>query len=370
MTSRNSLDLFVYCYVLIFQFGKIVRRITGRKLTVYVWDRVTEYRDLWTRAAQAIGADIEEIDEGIWLVSRDGKKCWIANHCVELDNPVVLKIAGNKPLTHSLLRQSGIPTVQFSVFELNELDRLKEFVGRHRGMFVVKPAIGSSSGIGVTTHLKGFAECLRAAALSSLHGRHILVERLVPGEIYRLLVLDGRVISAARRDGRYLTGDGTSNVRDLLISNHRSAGSEISDISEDRDLEAMLDAQGLSLDSVLPAGQKVIAKTLPEPANRSAEIRTIYTTSVMHLVCGEIQDVAIRACAAIGSRFAGVDIITMDPTRPLRETGGVVVEINTTPGLHHHYNLRECQLAPDPAPQVLTTNLETAILCDKATSLA
>jgi cyanophycin synthetase len=361
-------ELAVRCYVLVFQARRIMRRITGRKTTVYVWDRIAEYRDLWTQASRIIDADIVEVDDGVWLASRGGKECWIANHCVELDNPVVLKIAGNKPLTHSLLQQSGIPTAKFSVFTLKELGRLREFVGRHRGMFVIKPAVGSSSGIGVTTHLKGFDECLKAAALASLHGRHILIETLLPGEIYRLLVLDGKVIGAVRRDGKYLTGDGVSNVRELLIRDYQSAGSEIPDISEDRDLEAMLHAQGESLNSVLPAGQKITAKTLSEPTNVPTEIRTIYTANVLHLVCEEIQDIAVRACKAIGSRFAGVDIITMDPTRPLKETGGAVVEINTTPGLHHHYNLRDSQLAPDPAPQVLSAILETVILRDRDTS--
>jgi cyanophycin synthetase len=227
-------------------------------------------------------------------------------------------------------------------------------------MFVVKPAAGSSSGIGVTTHVKGFAECLRAAALASLHGQQILVETFVPGEIYRVLVLDGTVVGTARRDGQYLTGDGTSSVRDLLTKDDQGQGPKPPDLAKDRDLEAMLDAQGLTLDSVVPAGRKIVAKTLSEHTQVSAEIRTVYTSDVLALVCEDIQDMAVRACSAIGTRFAGVDIITMDPARPLRDTGGTVVEINTTPGLHHHHKLGGRQSAPDPAPLVLSTALESS----------
>jgi cyanophycin synthetase len=53
---------------------------------------------------------------------------------------------------------------------------------------------------------------------------------------------------------------------------------------------------------------------------------------------------ARNAAAAIAVRLAGVDIITRDPSRPLEETGGVVLEVNTTPGLFHHY-----QRAGEPA---------------------
>jgi cyanophycin synthetase len=39
----------------------------------------------------------------------------------------------------------------------------------------------------------------------------------------------------------------------------------------------------------------------------------------------------------IGSRFAGVDILTNDPSVPLAKSRGVFLELNTTPGIHHHY---------------------------------
>jgi glutathione synthase/RimK-type ligase-like ATP-grasp enzyme len=38
----------------------------------------------------------------------------------------------------------------------------------------------------------------------------------------------------------------------------------------------------------------------------------------------------------IGSRFAGVDLLTNDPSVPLTESGGVFLELNTTPSIHHH----------------------------------
>lgn len=346
-------------YFILFQALKVFRKILALDSTDYIWDSASPYRDLWTQTAQSAGADIEEIYEGIWLVSKDGKKCRIANHLVELDNPAVLKVAGNKWLTHTLLRKSGLPTPDYKAFEINQPERLREFVTLNSGMFVVKPAVGSSSGLGVTTHLKGYAECCKAAALASLYGRLILVENLVAGEIYRLLVLDGEVISASRRDGKIVVGDGASSVRDLLLRDFRRHGSKMPNLSSDRDLEAMLIAQGLGLDSVPPENQRLVVKALLDPVPKAAsEIRAAYTTNVTDLICEEIQDAAVRACAAIGSRFAGVDVICFDPTRPLADTGGVIVEVNTTPGLHHHYGLRGGSAGLDPARKVLAAVLE------------
>jgi len=42
-------------------------------------------------------------------------------------------------------------------------------------------------------------------------------------------------------------------------------------------------------------------------------------------------------------KLVGVDLITPDIIRPLREVGGVINEINTNPGLHHHYLIKNRQ---------------------------
>ena len=53
-----------------------------------------------------------------------------------------------------------------------------------------------------------------------------------------------------------------------------------------------------------------------------------------------LRDEARRAAAVVGVRLAGVDVITNDPAVGLGESGGVVLEVNTTPGLQWHYRVR------------------------------
>jgi cyanophycin synthetase len=48
-----------------------------------------------------------------------------------------------------------------------------------------------------------------------------------------------------------------------------------------------------------------------------------------------------RAAEAVGVRLAGVDVITPDPSLSLDEAGGVVIEVNTTPGYYYHYYKRD-----------------------------
>ncbi|NNK85686.1 MAG: cyanophycin synthetase, partial [Desulfobacterales bacterium] len=39
----------------------------------------------------------------------------------------------------------------------------------------------------------------------------------------------------------------------------------------------------------------------------------------------------------VGAKVAGIDIITNDPSVPLRKSGGAILEVNTTPGYYYHY---------------------------------
>jgi cyanophycin synthetase len=58
------------------------------------------------------------------------------------------------------------------------------------------------------------------------------------------------------------------------------------------------------------------------------------------------------AAAIVGVRLAGVDVITTDPRVSLDESRGVILEVNTTPGLHLHVLVRNPQL-PGVAARIL-----------------
>jgi glutathione synthase/RimK-type ligase-like ATP-grasp enzyme len=60
--------------------------------------------------------------------------------------------------------------------------------------------------------------------------------------------------------------------------------------------------------------------------------------TVKHLLHPSIITDGARAVGALGARFAGIDLITKDPTAPLVESGGVVIEVNGTPNLYFHYH--------------------------------
>jgi D-alanine-D-alanine ligase-like ATP-grasp enzyme len=333
-----------------------IKRKASRQ--VYVHDRVAEYRALWQAAAAEIGARLVPLADDLWELSLDGKTTRIFNHCLQFDDPVILETAGNKPLVYRMLRERGLRVPEHAVFHLEQLHEAEPFLRRHATGCVVKPASGTSSGLGITTHVLTRKDLRAAAVLASLYASQLLIERMIPGESYRLLVLDGEVIHAVRRRGLRLVGDGISPIAELIrAENRRRAQRAEPAIGTGRDCAFTLDYQGLALSSTPSRDQSFLVQTVNDPMQRHVEVRTVYDESVTDLLCHAIKKAAGVVAQALHSRFIGVDVITTDPSVPLEESGGAIIEANTTPGLHHHYDFKR-ERFPQPAPQVLRTLLD------------
>jgi len=306
------------------RFVERLREKTRGPKILFVTGRQAQYEALWRRAAEALGAELAVRAPGLWEVRHGGRATWICNHKVELDSPPVLEICGRKPLVHRLLADAGLPVPEHEVLSWRARERGLAFVARADGPCVVKPATGTGSGMGITTHVETPQEYDRAAILASLHARELLVERQVAGEAYRLLVLGGELVHAVRRSGVRVTGDGRRTVREL-------AGGDL-----DRDARFTLKAQGLAADTVPGPSAEILVRSSDPGAWRREELLTAYDADATALLGPAVREAAERAARAVRAELVGVDLITTDPARPLAETGGRIVELNSAPGLHHH----------------------------------
>jgi len=319
----------------------------GTSGQTYVWDRQSEYRGIWQAAAAEIGATFKVLGGDVYEIEKDGQRARIKNNVLPFDDPVTLQVAGMKPLVYRLLSEDGLPVPDHLVFELNELTKAFAFLQKYPDGVVVKPATGTSAGKGVTTHILTKRELRRAAILASLYGRELLIEPMIPGECYRLLVLEGEVVHAVCRRGIRLTGDGASNITKLMeMENERRRERKEPVLDMDRDTIFTLGYQTLAADSVPADGQTFLVKSVNDPARKHVEVRTVYNETVTDDVSDSLKETARQAAAIIGSRFVGVDLITTSAELPLKDSGGVVNEVNTTPGLHHHYDAKKDNYPP------------------------
>lgn len=298
------------------------------------------HRRIWQEAADAVAGELQELGSGFLELSRGGRRTFVWQSRVMLDDPVTLRMALDKSLGHRRFRDAGLPVAEHLEFSAGDLRPALDFLGAAPGACVVKPAAGTAGGHGVTCGILCADDLIRACVRARRNGR-LLIERQVAGDEYRLLFLDGELLDVLHRRPPVLMGDGCSTVSALIDQenrrrsrSHGQAGLRLLDV--DLDCVLSLRAAGLSLRSIPPAGAPVRVKSTAN-ANAPGD------NSTLTEVARTLRDDAALAASLIGVRLAAVEVITPDPSCSLRRAGGVVVEVNGTPGLQYHY------LVADPA---------------------
>lgn len=292
------------------------------------------YRKMWSRAADEIGAAVVHAHDDLLTIARGRSKAKVFRNYTDLDGPVTLRAAGTKPLVHEVLRARSIPTPDYATFSLNRLHVAFDFLRSHTPC-VVKPAAGTGAGAGVTTGITTTRQLINAAIAAAGHGDELLIEQQIAGTNLRLLYLDGRLLDAVERRPPTVVGDGKSTIARLVHSanqDRRERGSRAAQVflKYDLDMERTLAEQGLSWHAVPEMGCVVRVKTV---INDNAAVDNV---SVVDVVANDIVEAGRQAAEAIDARLAGVDVVTPDLTTDLIGSGGVVLEINTTPGLYIH----------------------------------
>ncbi len=248
-------------------------------------------------------------------------------------------VAQDKELTRRLLRTCGVPVPAGRVVSSPE-DAWE--AAKDLGLpVVVKPRDGNH-GRGVYLALRTRDEVLLAFEGAAREGSGVVVERFVPGEEHRLLVVGERVVAAARGRVAEVVGDGVSTVEDLIAKQlnsdpRRGPGDDcpLNPVELDDTVLLELRRQGLGPDSVPEAGRRVLIQ-------RNGNL----AEDVTDLVHPEVAARAALAAKVVGLDVAGVDIVTPDISKPLEEAGGAVVEVNAGPALHPHLKPASGEVRP------------------------
>lgn len=202
---------------------------------------------------------------------------------------------------------------------------------------IVKPNSGTQ-GVGVTlVHNK--REFYRAVKGIFKRDSVVLVQQVVKGKDYRLVVLDDTVISAYERTPLCVVGNGRSTVARLLEQKQKQfiADKRDTQIRED-DLRIVqkLAHQGMTLSSVPKRDQKVF---LLDNANLSTGGDSLDVTDRVHLA---FKKIAIDLTRGMGLRLCGVDLMVAGEISEAPDEYWVL-EINSSPGLDHYVTIGKAQ---------------------------
>jgi cyanophycin synthetase len=244
-----------------------------------------------------------------------------------------VEIAGNKEATKHMLGEAGVPVPKgATVYSQEELKRAIDWLGYP---LVLKPLDGNH-GKGATINVANLKDAQKGFSEARRYSSGVIVEQYIKGYDFRLLVVNGKFVAAAKRTPAMITGDGSSTIRQLIDKENkdprRGIGHEkvLTRIKIDKQTRSILKSFNLSTNTILPAGETLYLKS-------TANISTGGTaTDVTDLVDTYNILMAERIAGLIGLDICGIDVMTTDIAIPLNETRGAVLEVNAAPGFRMH----------------------------------
>lgn len=247
---------------------------------------------------------------------------------------LAVELACDKEGTKQILKEAGVPVPRGAVIQyLEDLQSAIDDVGGYP--IVIKPLDGNH-GRGITIDINNFADAEAAYDMARNVSKSIIVERFYQGRDHRVLVIDGKFVAVAERIPARVIGNGRLTISELVEETNqdpnRGEGHDnvLTKITVDRGSIALLEKQGYGLDTVLPMGEIAYLRAT---ANLSTGGIAVDRSDDIH---PENIWLAQRVSKIIGLDIMGIDIVTPDITKPLREVDGVVVEVNAAPGFRMH----------------------------------
>jgi D-alanine-D-alanine ligase-like ATP-grasp enzyme len=240
---------------------------------------------------------------------------------------LAMSMTSAKDETLAVLTSAGLPVPQFRIVRsAGAAVRAARELGYP---IVVKPLSGNK-GNGVSVGLTRAEDVDAAFHEARKFHEKAIVEKLIRGLDYRLLVVNGELAAVCQRIPGHVIGNGVDTVEQLLTKlNAEPArnGGLFKKIALDFDAKRMLSEQGMRLDSV-PELERIVY--LRSKANTSAGGISVGVTELVH---PDNRRIAVAAAQAFRLDVAGIDLIISDISQSYKENGGAICEVNSRPGV-------------------------------------
>jgi cyanophycin synthetase len=249
-------------------------------------------------------------------------------------------ISTDKYLANQLMKATGIP---IPVGRLVGTIEEAWAAACELGVPVALKPHNTDQQLGVSLDLRSREQVEKAYHFAREHSEWILVERFAPGLEHRVLITGDRISAVTRIDPPLVVGDGVSTVAQLVATFNADprrsddggytleSDAPLFRLKLDDVARGVLANQGYTVDSVVPAGVRVLVRRNPPYFKHGGRLidltDQIHPTTAAH---------ALAAAQVLQLPVAGVDVVALDITRPLEEQGGVIVEVNAGPGIWLH----------------------------------
>lgn len=291
------------------------------------------FRSLLTRALE-LGVEIRPLSSGPRILElRLGKK---SVFCVNSTPPLLKRMGNttkNKVTTKIILHHAGISTPR-GVLVSSVKEAFSELKKAHLHYPLISKPLNSSLATGVSWNIQtekelraGIAHIEAAQKKYKKMSKSFLIEEMIQGDEYRVLVFNGVVLSCVKKVPATVIGDGARTIEGLIkkFNQTRKLGFKI---KIDDVVLATLQKNKLSLQSVLP---KDFVLRLRNNLNMSDGGRSIEVTEEMHPA---LKKICIQAIEALGMHYGGIDLITPDIAST--KSRYAIIEVNSNPYFNMH----------------------------------
>ncbi len=200
---------------------------------------------------------------------------------------------------------------------------------------VLKPLDGNH-GKGASINVTNWQDAKAGLEYAKKYSNRVIVEKFITGYDFRVLIIDNKLVAAAKRVPAHVIGNGKDSIATLIEETNkdprRGYGHEnvLTEIIIDRDTEDLLEKLKYTIHTIAKKDEVVYLKST---ANLSTGGTSVDVTDMMHpeniFLCERISRV-------IGLDICGVDIMAENLTQPLKENGGCILEVNAAPGFRMH----------------------------------
>jgi D-alanine-D-alanine ligase-like ATP-grasp enzyme len=312
--------------------------------------RVPFLAKMLQRIAPRIGAKV--FIEPKWgivsqIVFKNGKKRYSRYNCVDLNSLGASEIATDKGYAKFFMEKMNYPVIEGHTFYSDEwaeaigskdnIDKAFMYAKSLGFPVIVKPNSGSQGSEVSLVHNK--TEFYLAMKRIFKKDKIALVEKYIQGKDYRVVVLDGRIISGYERIPLNVTGDGKSSIKSLLKKKQKHFAKIKRDIKIDHKSKIILDKlkhQGYNLNSILPKSKIIY---LLDNANLSSGGDSVDVTKQIHK---EFKKIAINLTRDMGLRLCGVDLMVEGDIKE-KPDKYFIIEVNAAPGLDHYVTTGKAQ---------------------------
>jgi len=263
---------------------------------------------------------------------------WISKRymsgCSSYNSLAVRKSCRSKEQARGVFEDNGVPHAKGKIF-FNPLVAIK-FAKQYGFPLVVKPNVSGYSR-GSYFPIENYKQLWRAIFLAKIWWPTTVIEQYLLGKNYRVVVIDGQVMSVIQRFQPMVTGDGVNSIEKLIdIENIARDDLGLLDcmyvISKNKQTIDYLGKQGLTLDTIVPLGEAIdLYFRISLAPGGTVDV-------VDKTIISEVnKDLFLKVLTMFDANILGVDVIFSEGIEtPYTDQKCIFLEVNSRPYLKMH----------------------------------